>query len=100
MPKGSSVSVMSHCFERLALARRQFTSRVCWWELSRSVMVARFGERESFRESCWPERGQSVSVARFEEGGFRESCVGGRQVAASVLVARLGEKDVPDRLRR
>ena len=57
--------------------RRKFTGRVCWWELSRSVMVA-----------------------RFEEGGVRESCVGGRQVTACVLVARFGEKDVPDRLRR
>ena len=29
----------------LALARRQFTGRVCWWELSRSVTVARFSEK-------------------------------------------------------
>ena len=30
------------------MARRQFTGRVCWWELSCSVMVARFGEKEVF----------------------------------------------------
>ena len=29
----------------LALAKRQFTGRVCWWELSHSVLVARFGEK-------------------------------------------------------
>ena len=34
------------------------------------------------------------------EGGFREWCGGGRRVTASVLVARVGEKDVPARQRR
>ena len=27
------------------MARREFTGRVCWWELSRGVTVARFGEK-------------------------------------------------------
>ena len=31
------------------LARRQFTGPVCWWELSRSVLVARFGEKAVYR---------------------------------------------------
>ena len=29
----------------LALARRRFTGRVCWWELSGCVFVARFGKK-------------------------------------------------------
>ena len=29
----------------LALARAQFTGRVCWWDLRHSVLVARFGEK-------------------------------------------------------
>ena len=49
---------------------------------------------------CRPGRGHSVLVARFGECGFRESCVGGRQVTAGVLVARFGEKNVPDGLHR
>ena len=32
----------------VALARRQFTGRGRWRELSRSVMVARLGEKEAF----------------------------------------------------
>ena len=34
------------------------------------------------------------------EGGFRDWCGGGRHVTASVLVAPVGEKDVPARQRR
>ena len=38
---GSLVAV----FWWLALARKQFTGPVCWWELSRSVTVAGCGEK-------------------------------------------------------
>ena len=55
----------------------------------------------------WTEKGEELCVMSqwfggllCREGGFRESCVGVRQVTARVLAARFGEKDVPDRLRR
>ena len=32
-------------FGWLALARRQFTDRMCWWELRHIVLVACFGEK-------------------------------------------------------
>ena len=41
--------MMSHAIglvDRFGAA--QLTGRVCWWELNRSVMVARFGEKGPF----------------------------------------------------
>ena len=83
----------------LALARRQFTGRVCWWELSRSVNVPGFGEKEAFG-------------SRVLAGTWSPQCFGGSRwrrrfsgivcwwaTSHSVLVAGFGEKDVPDRLR-
>ena len=68
-------------------------------------MVARFGEkvvndRKLSGVVCWPERGHhSVLATHFGEGGFRDSCVGGRPVTVLVARFRVGEKDVPERLR-
>ena len=48
---------------------------------------------------CWPERGHhGVLEARFGEGVFGTR-VGGRQVTVLMVRFRVGEKDVPDRLR-
>lgn len=82
--RGISISVLWW----LAVARRQFPGVVCWWELSRSVLVTCFGEkavlgscvvveaqpqclaRRQFRGVvCWWEDNRSVLVARFGEKG-------------------------------
>ena len=81
----------------LAVARRQFTGRVCWWELRHSFLMARFGEKavygpcvlvglsggslwreSSIRAVCVGGRLDSVSGrSLWREGNLRALCVGG-----------------------